>query len=242
VYVNKSITLRGGYTATDYSGDRSQLTSVTDANNADYNETVGGLRLAYELSPQTSIFADGSVNRRKFDTRVDAAGFLRGSDGYEAALGVTWSNGSKLSGELSVGYQSQTPDDARLKRLDGIGVDATLEWQATALTRLSLSAATDINETTLANSSGYVSREVGIGIEHALRRNLILNGEWTYTQNDFSGVNLVEEETEASLGVDYYLSRYVALTADMSWMEFTSTQAGADYDATTVTVGVKVQR
>jgi hypothetical protein len=237
-----AVSLRGGYERFDFDEDRTGVSSTVDTNVSDYSERNAGLRVSYDVSPLTSLFAEADVNRRDHRQPMDINGFLRGSEGYSAVVGLRMSNGSKLSGELSAGYRLQKPDDPALVDVEGVSIDAGLEWQASALTRLSLDARTRLGETTLAGSAGYVSRSAGFEIDHRMGRNIVLNAGLTYTRNEFAGTDLIEQTYDAGVGLDYLLNRYMTLSADADHLRFASTNPGEDYIANTVMLGFKVQR
>ena len=73
-------------------------------------------------------------------------------------------------------------------------------------------------------------------------RKIALNAELIYRRNNFAGVDLVEQTYEVGVGLAYLLSRHMILTADAQHLRFVSTNAGRDYAANTVILGVKVQR
>ena len=236
------MSLKAGAKRLDFAEDRGGATSTVDTNVSDHSEYGGGLRASYDLSSLTSLFSEADINRRDHRQLIDANGFRRGSEGYGGAVGVKMSNRSKLSGELSAGYRVQMPDDPTLARIEGVTLDAGLDWQASALTRLSLEAGTKFGETTLAGSAGYVGRSAGFEIEHLFGRKIALNAELIYRRNNFAGVDLVEQTYEVGVGLAYLLSRHMILTADAQHLRFVSTNAGQDYAANTVILGVKVQR
>lgn len=237
-----SLALRAGFEARDYSDDRSGASSVAETDVSDYTQESLGLRAAYEISPVSAVFAEGGINRRDYRQKVDINGFLRGSKGYWAGLGLARSNGSALRGEIALVYNWQLPEDWRLQTAEGAGVDASLVWEISALTELSLSARSGIGETTLAGASGYREQAGEISLSHELGRRAALDGFLSYRRDDYIGVVLVEKTLEAGIGVDYFLSRASALTADYSYLRFDSTQPGSDYSANRFTVGVRLER
>ncbi|HXK54280.1 MAG TPA: outer membrane beta-barrel protein [Hyphomicrobiales bacterium] len=237
-----SLELRGGIDVFDYSANRAGAVSVSEVSVDDYRQNSLALRAAYEVSPLTGLFAEAGLNRRDFRQKVDASGFGRGSHGVWGALGISRSNGSALQGELALTYRVQRPDDARLAQVAGLGVDALLTWQASALTRLTLAAATDIGETTLAGASGYRRQTASIALDHSLGRRAAINGKLSYERNDFDGVAIEEQTLEAALGVEYFVSRAAVLTADFSHLRFDTTQPNADYRENRFTLGLRLER
>lgn len=234
--------LTGALNIFAFGDNRAGLNSAARTDVADYDEAELRLRLSYDVSPQTAVFAESGVNRRNFRDKFDAGGQRRGSDGLEAAVGMALNNGSKFSGEVALGYRLQRPDDSTLKDLDGLTLDARLLWQATGLTSVTLSAGTELGETTLAGSPGFVARRAGVRVDHALRRNVTLRAAVDYERADFSGVDLVEKTYQTSIGVEYLMNRNVALLAEISHLRFDTSSAGQDYHANRFSVGMRVQQ
>ncbi len=67
--------------------------------------------------------------------------------------------------------------DPRFDTLTGLIGNASLVWTATALTTVKLSATSVVGESTIPGVSGVLSRDVGLQIDHSLRRWLIAHGE-----------------------------------------------------------------
>ena len=88
-------------------------------------------------------------------------------------------------------------DDPALQTIGGILADASLVWTASALTKVTLRASTDFNETTVAGSSGYVTRIAGLEVEHAFRRNLIGTATASLTRDLYDGVPRTDDTIDA---------------------------------------------
>ncbi len=235
--------VRGSIDEFDY-GERGavSLGSITEDAVADYDEKEIAARLTYEISPALSAFGEVSTNRREFDQQVDAGGFLRGSDGYTVSIGANMDIASSLRGSVSIGRQVQSPDDPSFSKIEDLVYAANLTWSATGLTSVTLNARSDIGETTFAGSPGVVRRNVTVGVNHALKRNIELNGSVSYGRNEFVSTGPVETEITSTFGIAYLLSRNVALTASYSRFSFDSTIANADYIANSFVVGLRLRR
>src|SRR6185503_14702437 len=123
----------------------------------------------------------------------------------------------KLTGEISVGYMERKFDDPTLVKLKGIVGDASVIWKATGLTTATLTATSRAEETVLAGVSGVLRRDVGVQVDHALRRWLIWTVRAGYGTDDYIGDpcacnGFVErKDTRVSLGsaLVYKLNRDV---------------------------------
>ncbi len=216
--------------------------SVARDDVADYRSQEIGLRLAYEFSPEVSVFTEAKTNRHLFDDSVDADGFLRGSDGYVVSVGTDLDLNTLLRGSVAVGYQVQKPDDSRFTNVEGIVFDADITWAITPLTTLTANFATDFEETVNTGSSGSINRTAGIGVTHQLRRNVLLTGALDFSRNTFEGAGPTEDTLTAAFGVEYLLNRNLALTADYTYYSFESETAGSDYTVNSIMFGLRLQR
>jgi hypothetical protein len=207
----------------------------------DYTSYSEGLRLGYEVSDRTSVFTEVSLNQTVHDRRIDGNGILRGSAGYTAAVGAQL-EGEVLKGESRIGFRVADPDDSTFARIRGFVAESSLTWQATTLTSFTLRASTDFEETVLAGTSTIRRHEVGIDMEHALRRNLIFTASGGWTRSDYVGSARVIDEFTASASLEYRLNRQMALRGRYEFVSSQSTIAGESYNTGTVTVGVILRR
>ena len=206
--------------------------------------TAYGLRgrIGYEITPGVKPFAEVTVDTRQRDIPIDATGFQRNSNGLLARLGSTFELTRTLTGEVSAGYVNRKYADARLPELRGPTIDAALIWTATPLTTVTFRAATAANETTIANSSGYISRRGSVEINHALLRNLTLGGIATWQRDQYQGIALTQDVFTGTLKAEYALTRSVVVKGSFTHERLKSSTPGADYTANVYLLGLRLQR
>lgn len=204
-------------------------------------ETSG--RAAYEFRPGVSAFAEASVNERRFRRSFEEGGNARrNSTGWEAQAGLAFALSGKLEGEASLGYARQTPNDATRAPIEGVVFDAGLVWRPTALTTVRFSASSQIHETTLVDSSGSLIRAVEAGIEHALRRNLILGAGLAFEAEKFVDSGETSRDWAATLSIEYLLNRYVSIRGEYSYSEELESAIDEGYQENRVRLGVALRR
>lgn len=237
-----TVQLRGS--VDDYAYSDVDIGGVTQSNDQrDYTEYREAVRATWEFKPTISGFTEVEVNQRNYDTVATSDGIGRDSDGERYRVGVSFgSSGQKLRGEVAVGYGRQAPRDKRLQEIDGILVDANLAWRMSDLTTLSFNASTDVSETQTAGSGGVLTRSAGVEVRHAFRTYLIGTAGFTYTNQDYVGVTIDENELRADLGLEYFLSREAVLFSRYRHTMFDSSSPGASYDADEIHVGVRLRR
>jgi hypothetical protein len=222
----------------------SKLTDGSTASNEDrnYNQYGGQLRGSYELLPGVKPFAEIGADARVHDLTVNGGGFRRDSRGVTVRGGSTFELTPLLTGEASLGYLVRSYDDPRLPDLDGLLVDASLIWSASALTSVKLFAKTSVDETTLPGVSGTFRRDFGVQVDHAFRRWLIGTAKLGYGLDDYVGSPRSDERYLASAALAYKLTRTVQIKGEFRQEWLRSSDSNADYTASIFLVGLRLQR
>ena len=237
-----SLQLRGS--VSDYKYSDIDVGGVTQSNDdRNYTATEETLRASWEFKPTLTGFVEVGVNQRRYDVAAQSDGIMRDSDGQRYRVGVSFGNTSKiLRGEIALGYGIQAPQDGRLDTIEGVIVDANVAWRMSELTTMSFNARSDVSETTTADSGGVFTRSAGVEMRHAFRRHLIGTAGITYTDQDYVGVDIAENEWRGDLGLEYFLSREATLFSRYRHTIFDSSSAGADYTSDEVHVGLRIRR
>lgn len=207
-----------------------------------YDQYGAQLRAAYELTPGLRPFAEAAVDQRIRDLAVDFFGYRRSSEGVLGRAGSTFEIGPKLTGEAAVGYVVRDYKDPRLPNLQGVTVDGSLIWQASALTNARVTLATTTAETTLPGVSGVLRRDVGLQIDHAFRRWLIASASVGYGTDEYQGSNRLDERYSAAVAVIYKLNREVQIKAQLRQDWLKSNLPGWDYTTRVALIGMRLQR
>lgn len=229
-----------------YTVDDAKLRNGTKLDNSDraYNAYETRLRASYEVSPRLEPFAEVAIDTRDYDQKYDNTDPTRrlGSDGYALRTGARFEMTRLITGEASVGYGKQTPKDNGLKPVEGALVDAAVAWTPTGLTTVRLSATSALQETTLQDASGVLSRNVALSVEHNLRRNLSVTGRASLDRADYKGTGRTDDTKTVSLSTEYRLTRELALTGSLEKLWLDSSLPGEDYKATIFEVGLRIRR
>ena len=124
--------------------------------------------------------------------------------------------------------------------------DAALKYEATGLTTVTLTANSRADESVVAGWSGALRRDVGIQVDHALRRWLIWTVKAGYGVDDYinNASSVGRADTRVSLGsaITYKLNRDFWLKGEYRYDQLRSSAAGSDYSANAFLVGLKLQR
>jgi len=207
-----------------------------------YNEYGWRLRTGYEVSPRVQPFAALFGNERVYDVARDAAGLRRGSTGLGAEAGVALAFESRLTGEAAVGYQVQDRNDDRAEDLSGVIARSSLVWQATPLSKVTLEAASELDEASSGVFAGSVSRAAGLTLEHAFRRYLIATATGEVEVDEFQSTDETQTTARLLVGVEYKMSRSASLKAAYELERLESTVPGEDYTSNLLRAGLRLQR
>lgn len=203
--------------------------SEDDQNNTTYTL---GLQGGYSLDPNWAVFARGSGNFREFDHGASVTNPIRNSAGYHADVGAHIDFGV-IYGEAYLGYLEQDYQQSVYHPIRGIDGGAKVVWNFTGLDTLQLNAqrsVQDIGQEVFGpgfTSPGYLHSFVGLSLDHELLRNLLLNGNVAYVNDDFKGVNRTDSGIDAGFGVKFLVRRDLYLGASYTFAHRDSSGAQA---------------
>ncbi|MHB8885835.1 MAG: outer membrane beta-barrel protein [Methylovirgula sp.] len=208
----------------------------------DFNTYAVKGRASYELTPGLIPFVQVTGDERRYDNFLDLYGYARDSNGIAVRAGAKVDMTQLLSGEVSAGYANRVYDDPRLPNVSAPTLDGSLIYTPTALTKVTLTAATELSETTVVNASGAVSHSVTAQISHALLRNLTLIGTGSYQINQYVGAPITEHLYSARLALDYNLTRSIVIRGSYTHSNLSSNLLGDSFTDDVFMVGLKLQR
>jgi hypothetical protein len=207
----------------------------------DYLERDAALRTTWDFGGGFGVFVETAIDDRSYHT-PPADGISRSSTGEQYRAGVSFAPlGNTVRGEVSLGWGRQRPNVAQLPDLDGVLIDANLAWRASALTTFLFTAQSTFIDSIAVGSSGGLARQLGFEVRHAFWRRLIGNAGLRYTSTPYEGINVIERELVAELGLDYYVGRDTILFGRYQHIAFDSTQPASDSDADVLRLGVRVR-
>jgi hypothetical protein len=236
------VTLKGTFDRVQY--QNSTLTDGESTSNADrdLNQYAGIARVGFDLDAGVKPFVEVQQDSRVYDEQFDSGGQQRSSIGTSIKAGATVDLFGSLSGAMAVGYLDRTYQDPTLPKISGLIADGALIWRATALTTATLTATSQVSESTVVGVSGELSRDIAVQVDHAFRRWLIGTLKMGHGQDDYVGDGRVDNRYFASVGMTYKLNRDIWLRGEVREDRLNSNFSGVSYWATSVLAGVRLQR
>ena len=234
--------LRGGIEAVDFENGVDLAGVIIDNSDRDRTERLVGGRLAYELTGTTTVYGDGEYRWRDYDRALDDGGFARDAERATATAGAILRPRAPLRAEISVGLVHEDAADPRLAELDEVALDTALAWAVTPITTLNAAFQTRLDATTVAGASSSVARTVSAGIDHELRRNLVVSSNVSHEWTDYPGAPLQEETTTVSIAGEWWVTRMAALVAGYEHERQTTNDGSGTITENIVSLGMKMRR
>jgi hypothetical protein len=224
--------------------DNSQLTNGQTASNADRNfdQYAGIIRGGYDLGGGVSPFIQVEADERIHDLQFDRNGLQRDSVGTSISAGGKVDLFGSLTGEMAIGYIDRAYRDPTLPNVSGPIANGTLLWQVSALTAVKLVATSQVYETVVDGASGEFSRDVYAQVDHAFRAWLVGTLKAGYGTDNYVGSGLNDTRYFASAGITYKFNREVQVHTELRQDWQTASQPGFSYTATSVLLGLRLQR
>ena len=203
-------TFDAGYRKFEFDDTAALIVPIDNADR-DRDVTELGLRLAREMSPSYALYAEAKAKQIEYEQQFDRNGFERSSDGFSAVVGSLMDFSGQTFGEVFAGYLERKYDDPRYGTADGPTFGARVTWNVTGLTTLIFIGSRGIDSTTVAGAAGIDTTEFGFAANHELLRNLILNLDLSFANEDFDGIDRDDDITRAMVGGKYFMNRYLNL-------------------------------
>jgi hypothetical protein len=195
----------------DFLNGRTTSGTLVFQHDRDVATAVYTARLDYALTPDTSLFILGAVNKRDYDLGRPQVSLDRDSRGIEAAAGSRFSLSSLVRGEFQLGYLDQDYDDPALERVKGFGTKASVEWLPTELQTVTLSASRAVRDATIPGSSGFLAGDYTIQGDHEFLRNLIVTARANFGQDSYQGVDRTDVRRSLFASANYLVNRRVGI-------------------------------
>lgn len=183
---------------------------TADQDFRDYDQNRVAASAEYAVNRDWSVI--GEVEQISRDYDPPAVGQVnRDIEGYVVRAGTSFELQSNVRGQVTAGFQSFEPDDPTLDTIDGLALNGNVQWFPTELTVLSLNATRDVADAGSVNDASAVLTRFGVGIDHELRRNLILRGNITQEKREFEPSGREDDQTSFRVAGLWKLNRNVHL-------------------------------
>ncbi len=226
------------YSTLDYEDNTNIFGGDIDNSDRDRSLTEARMRVGYDVMPKRNVYIQGQVNGVDYDQPLDQNGIERSSTGYKITGGMNFDLSNLLLGDVYIGYLEQNYDSPTQSDITSNVYGAGLKWFPSRLTGVDFHLDQNVEESTEATASGYLSTTARVNVTHELKRNIILRANADYTLNEFEQNVEGQKEQEAITGFGlegrYLISRllhtgleyrYENRVSDIAVQEYTYNRA-----------------
>ena len=222
------------YATLDFENNKNIFGQKIDTQDRNRDRPEAILRFGYEYKQGRRLFIQGAYNQVNYDQKVDNTGQERSSKGYKITTGMNFDLTHLLVGDVFIGVVKQDYDDRTTSsNISDPLIGFHLTWTPTGLTTVHLNLDINPQEATEPTSPGYLSTVFSVGVNHELRRNVILLGNVGYTDNQYEqdgpGQKDNENITYVGLGGKYLFSRRFYASAEYNYERRRSDIAAQEY-------------
>ena len=200
------------------------------------------VQAGYQLFPEVEAFARATGHVRDYEDRQ--GGFDRDSEGWELVAGTDLDLGGIVHGEVFAGYRRQDYDDRALPHVEGPAFGGSLVWNVTPLTTVNADVRRSVEESVLA-ASGFLATRAEAGVDHELRRNLVLSADASIARHDYEAIRgsagRDDDILEYGVGALWLKDRNVRVELGYRYSRRNSTVAGDDYFGRVLSVSLQMQ-
>jgi hypothetical protein len=194
------------------------------------NNKVGST-VSYNLTQNFQPFVRGAYDMMDYTSNA-----LRSSTGYNADVGAKFDFGGVTTATAYVGYKGRDYYNYASGGVNTFDFGADVLWNVTELTSLQAEVSRNIEETTLGgiaapgSSNAYVATGGSLTATHELRRDVIVEANASFTNNDYKNSARNDDTLGLGAGTRYFVSRnfYTDFTYDFT--KRMSNAANSDYD------------
>jgi len=231
-YSTSLFALLGNYKDTRYTNNRS-LTQYRDL-----DERLFGGQFLYALSALTDLTLDASYTGIRYDL-IDETGITRDSNVKELLVGVRWEATAITTGVAKIGYQKKSFRASERDDFNGVSWLVEAQWAPLSYSTFRLtSQAGAVDPDTFGD---YIDQKgISLGWDHTWSPLISTSTVYSYTNDDFSGVEREDDSQELVLSVIHNTARWLETSAYYTFQDKDSNLAFFKYDKSIVGVNFKV--
>ena len=166
----------------------------------------------------------------------------QGENWGELRGGLIFDTGSKLSGEVALGWRHDDIEDERLEDMDGPTAAASILWSPRRLTEVRFDFITETQPTSLSDSPGSILYSGTLSVERRINPRFTLSGGGGLDYEHFVGVDRNDTTWSGFTEITYAFNRVTSLKARYSYEKTDSTDPDAEESENVVSLRLRVQR
>ncbi len=201
------------------------------------------LRGSLNIDDKNNVYVEGGYNRWDFDDKIDRNGTKRGSHGFHVAAGWLFNPGKALSGEIALGYKSQSFPGNNFGTFSTVTIDAWATWAVTNKANLTVVVDTWLEEDTVFGEAGELSRSVSLQADYRVHSRFRTFAIGYYLLEDKIGTSIEDDTLTGTVGIDYEIRPGLVATTQFQHKQyFSGRSSDFDYRINRIWTGLKLSR
>lgn len=161
----------------------------------------------YAVSPDTSLFLQGGYTDTSYRRPLTLGIPNRDSTEWNVIGGASFDLSALIRGGIGVGYLRRSYEAPIYRDISGLAAEARVEYFPTQLTTVGLNVRRTVQDSAFGTSSGFFATAAALRVDHELLRNVLLNAQVGYEQDDFVDQESRSKIFRYSVGGRYLLNR-----------------------------------
>lgn len=216
--------------------------SVLDQDFRDQRKLSFEGRADYALSPDKSVFVQ-TIYSEIDNYRPPASGIVRDRKTMITRAGADFELSNLVRGQVGAGYFNTEFRSNAFQDVDGLSVDARLEWFATPLITVTGTGERGTQPSELLISPATTQTNLGAKVDYEYRRNIILSTGYQYTDDDYNFIDRSDQRNAVYLGGVVLLNPRVGVESRISRRSLKSKGAlrQQNFNETRLLIGLRYQ-
>lgn len=161
----------------------------------------------YAVSPDTSLFLQGGYTDTSYRRPLTLGIPNRDSTEFNVIGGASFDLSALIRGGIGIGYVDRRYQAPIYRDISGLSAEARVEYFPTQLTTIGLNVRRAVQDSAFGTSSGFFATAAALRVDHELLRNVLLNAQVGYEQDDFVNQDSRSKILRYSVGGRYLLNR-----------------------------------
>ena len=221
----------------DYSDVEAFDGSSIDQDFRDKTSYGAYLRLNYRFSPGYKLL--GSLRAGRETYRDDADG-LRDATLYDAKIGLAFELSPLWRAYVTGGYGLVDYDDDNRGQFGAFLYDGQLQWLASPVLTMTLSAGQSIDEASFGSSGATLGTRAKLKVDYEAMRNLMLSASFGYERFDVEG-DRTDDTYTGKIGAEYTINKNLLFTMGYEHRERFSSDLDFEMQDNRYTAGLKIR-
>jgi hypothetical protein len=171
----------------------------------------------YGLTPDAAVFSQVTYTWTGY-TRIGSGVADPSSHDVKALLGATFDTGFLVRGTLGLGVETRAFATSAYRSLTGVTAAAKVEYFPTELITVTASFRRLVEDAETAGSGGYFNTGADLRVDYELLRNLLLQAQGDFEQDQFAGISRTDRIVSATMGARYLINHRLQLHGALSFL------------------------